>query len=184
MWRSDGAWGRARIRLVLEEYAQKNPYEFKAHIKEIKNSGRIRKIQIFSDLHRSYFEAQEMYNFMTNVICPDIRDITIMSENHDFYRLFKKPIYKGDFLKDIVRDNNKQEAADREIRAIERSITKIPTKSETWKSFQESLKRIKYTARHDTISWKNRQVQKAIKTLQNKMYDPDTENFKVISELQ
>lgn len=32
-----------------------------------------------ADLNATYFDAQEMYNFMANVICYEIGDITIMS---------------------------------------------------------------------------------------------------------
>lgn len=50
------------------------------------------------DLHATYFYAIHIYDFLENTIVPDITDITIMSSKMDFYRLFKKPSYEGDFL--------------------------------------------------------------------------------------
>jgi hypothetical protein len=66
------------------------------------------------DLHATYSDAQEMYDFMANVICREIGDITIMSDQRDFRRLFNKPVYEGDFLRQMFDWNFNQEAAERE----------------------------------------------------------------------
>ena len=44
-----------------------------------------------SDLHATYYDAQQMYDFMSNVMCKDLSEITIMSDKYDYFRLYKKP---------------------------------------------------------------------------------------------
>ena len=61
-------------------------------------TGEIKEVGIMGDLHATYFDAIHIYDFLENTIVPDITDITIMSSKMDFYRLFKKPSYEGDFL--------------------------------------------------------------------------------------
>jgi hypothetical protein len=51
-----------------------------------------------ADLHATKYDAESMYDFLANTICKDIQDITIMTPKLDFYRLFKKPVYEGDYL--------------------------------------------------------------------------------------
>ena len=85
-----------------------------------------------ADLNATYFDAQEMYDFMANVICYEIGDITIMSEQRDFYRLFKKPIYEGDFLREMFDWNLNREAREMETTKVDRNIIKSSTKGENW----------------------------------------------------
>ena len=60
--------------------------------------GKLAKKGFMANLHATYFDAKEMYDFMINVICKEIPDITLMCEPSDYYRLHTKPIYEGDYL--------------------------------------------------------------------------------------
>ena len=72
---------------------------------KVKNENRMQ------DLHATYKDATAMADFLYNVICLDIRDITIMSDQMDCHRLFPKPEFQGDFLKQMFDWNlNKKEA--------------------------------------------------------------------------
>ena len=44
--------------------------------------------QHYKDLHETYNDAQMMYDFMSDNICTDLSDITIMSSLRDFYRVY------------------------------------------------------------------------------------------------
>jgi hypothetical protein len=67
------------------------------------------------DLHATYHDATHIYDFLENTIIQDISDITIMSSKMDFYRLFKKPTYEGDFLQQMFDWNLNAEQAIREL---------------------------------------------------------------------
>ena len=67
-----------------------------------------------ADLHATYNDAISMYDFLENKICKDIRDITIMSEENDYYRLWKKPQYQGNFLSQMYDWNLNKDASDSE----------------------------------------------------------------------
>jgi hypothetical protein len=54
--------------------------------------------QGMADLHATKYDAESMYDFLANTICKDIQDITIMTQKLDFFRLFSKPVYEGDYL--------------------------------------------------------------------------------------
>lgn len=58
--------------------------------------------QGMGDLHATYNDAQYMYNFLSEKVCPNVSDITVMSDKSDFYHLYKKPTYEGDFLSQIL----------------------------------------------------------------------------------
>lgn len=46
-----------------------------------------------NDLHATNVDARAIYSFMTEMICKDLRDITIMSTESDYNKLVKKPDY-------------------------------------------------------------------------------------------
>jgi hypothetical protein len=46
-----------------------------------------------------------MYNFLEEVLCHDVCDISIMSTERDYHRLVKKPSYQGDFLRQMFTWN-------------------------------------------------------------------------------
>lgn len=70
------------------------------------------------DLHATKFDAAAMYDFLSNVVCKDLRDITIMSSELDFHRLFKKPEYQGDFLTQMFDWNLNEEFTTQEIKQV------------------------------------------------------------------
>lgn len=74
-------------------------------------SGEIREVGFMADLHATYFDAIAIYDFLEKTIIPNINDITIMSSKMDFYRLFKKPSYEGDFLSQMFDWNLNTEEA-------------------------------------------------------------------------
>jgi len=46
------------------------------------------------DLNATLSDATLMYEFLTDIVCNDIsKDITIMSSERDFWRVFEKPKY-------------------------------------------------------------------------------------------
>jgi hypothetical protein len=50
-----------------------------------------------------------MYDFMSDYICTDLSDITIMSSTRDFHRIFRKPKYQGDFMQQMFELNTSDE---------------------------------------------------------------------------
>lgn len=120
LWNDDNPekWGTSRKKLALEKYTRKNPKLKEALIEKMRLKGELEEKPVMNDLHATYFDAQEMYDFMANVICRDIRDITIMSEDRDFYRLFKKPVYEGDFLREMFDWNCNREASEKETTQV------------------------------------------------------------------
>ena len=44
--------------------------------------------QHYLNLHETYNDAQMMYDFMSDNICTDLSDITIMSSLRDFHRVY------------------------------------------------------------------------------------------------
>jgi hypothetical protein len=114
--------------------------------------------QGMADLHATYNDAQYMYNFLSEKICPNVSDITVMSTKSDFYHLYKKPTYKGDFLTQILDWNINPEGLNDERGRFEKSIKETdPTnaKSMSWDKFNKDvLKPIKYRAKHESRKWK------------------------------
>jgi len=78
--------------------------------------------QGMADLHATYNDAQFMYNFLSEKICPNVSDITVMSTKSDFYHLYKKPTYEGDFLTQILDWNINPEGLKDERERFETSI--------------------------------------------------------------
>jgi hypothetical protein len=76
------------------------------------------------DLHATYSDATYMYDFLINVSCMEIPDITIMSDKQDFYRLFQKPKYEGDFLTQMFDWNLNADQAELEGNIVNNSFLK------------------------------------------------------------
>jgi len=78
--------------------------------------------QGMADLHATYNDAQCMYDFLSEKVCPNVSDITVMGNKSDFYHLYKKPTYKGDFLTQILDWNINPEGLKDERARLETSI--------------------------------------------------------------
>ena len=129
-----------------------------------------------ADLNATYFDAQHMYDFLANVVCKDIRDITIMSEPRDFFRLFKKPVYEGDFLTQMFDWNCNHPAAELETEKVRKGMIAIKAEGESWESFKTSYNKVRYRARHETASWKRAKVVDTIERFKKFTYDPENDD--------
>ena len=83
-----------------------------------------------------------MYDFLANTICKDIQDITIMTPKLDFYRLFKKPVYEGDYLSQMFDWNLNTEFINKDKEEVIKEIAE--TKDVSWEVFKKDLEAIKY----------------------------------------
>lgn len=111
-----------------------NEWKEKFRLKE-ENKEKFDKIKakpVMADLHATYFDANSMYDFLSNVICKEIPDITIMSEKKDFHRLFQKPLYEGDFLSQMFDWNENHPAAEKELTFVRDELLKMDAKGETF----------------------------------------------------
>lgn len=54
------------------------------------------------DLHATFSDAKRMYNFLADIICNYIQEITVMCDLRDFHRVYDKPVYTGDFVRQII----------------------------------------------------------------------------------
>lgn len=121
---------------------------------------------LMPDMHSSFKDAERMYSFLTERVCNDITDITFMCEKRDYHRLIRKPVYEGDFLKQMFDWNNNKRAADEEehlLRAGMNSVSKKISDAPAWKDFRQSLEKVKYSAKHATRKYKRRLVEEEIK---------------------
>ena len=86
-----------------------------------------------------------MYNFMEEVLCHDVSDISIMSTERDYHRLVKKPSYQGDFLKQMFTWNEIDEQNDHHMRLVKEHFKENkPESDETWGSWERDVKKIKF----------------------------------------
>lgn len=98
--------------------------------------------QGMADLHATYNDAQYMYDFLHEKVCPNVSDITVMSKKSDFYHLFKKPTYEGDFFTQILDWNINPEGVKDETEKLHKSIIKVKpdkTKLESWDKFSQKV---------------------------------------------
>jgi len=73
-----------------------------------------------------------MYDFLSEKVCPNVSDITVMSRWDDFYHLYKKPTYKGDFLTQILDLNINSEGLKNERDKLNKFIKDTdPTNSKS-----------------------------------------------------
>jgi len=102
------------------------------------------------DLHATYKDATSMVDFLYNVICLDVRDITIMSDQMDYNRLFQKPEFQGDFLKQMFDWNLNKKEADMKTKKFHDAISvKEGQKSDdNWDEFEAKIAKAKFTAKH------------------------------------
>ena len=85
------------------------------------------------DLHATYNDATLMYEFLKNVVCNQFSDITIMSSERDFRRVFRKPKYQGDYLKQFFEWNCREENEKRNLLPLKQELKRTPVKTgETW----------------------------------------------------
>jgi hypothetical protein len=78
-----------------------------------------------------------------------------MSSKSDYFRLFKKPSYEGDFLTQMFDWNLNDEGLDKEATQLEQAIKLIPiAEEETWESLNNQISASKYKAKHDARRWK------------------------------
>lgn len=85
-----------------------------------------------------------------------------MSDKSDYYRLFEKPKYEGDFLKQMFDWNENASQKKREVGIVESSINGLDDDNETWDKFEKKLTDIKYKAKHDARSEKKKLVKTRI----------------------
>ena len=78
------------------------------------------------DLHATHDDARRMYAFLTNIICNDLSEITIMSDRRDFHRIFQKPQYSGDYLRQLFEWNFKKETEERSASRLEQELVRTP----------------------------------------------------------
>ena len=112
-----------------------------------------------ADLHATYNDAKYMYDFLEKNVCPNVSDITVMSKKSDFYHLFKKPTYEGDFFTQILDWNINPEGVKDETKKLHASIVKHnPHKTEKLESYDTFRKKVlmpsKYSAKHESRKWK------------------------------
>lgn len=107
-----------------------------------------------------------MYDFMSNYLCSSIQeDITIMCIKKDFPKIFKKPSYGGDFMKQLFDWNSIQEQDEYHTDRIKKGWNQHqPDKEENWDDFIETEKTIKYKAKYESRKWKKDHIEKSIKT--------------------
>jgi hypothetical protein len=105
---------------------------------------------LMEDLHATYNDATSMVDFLYNVICLDVRDITIMSDQMDYNRLFEKPEFQGDFLKQMFDWNLNKKEADMKTKEFHDAISvKEGQKSDdNWDEFEAKIAKAKFTAKH------------------------------------
>ena len=121
-----------------EEWVQKNkadPEKFKDWMTKFRDKKKFDKVKaksVMADLHATYFDANSMYDFLSNVVCKEIPDITIMSEKKDFHRLFKKPLYEGDFLSQMFDWNENHPAAEKESSHVREALLNSDALNETF----------------------------------------------------
>ena len=93
--------------------------------------------QHYANLHETYNDAKMMYDFMSDNICTDLSNITIMSYVRDFHRIYTKPKFQGDFMQQMFELNTCDEQDDYHMNLIKQSLQKQPvSKDETWDSFK------------------------------------------------
>jgi hypothetical protein len=86
-----------------------------------------------------------MYNFMEEVLCQDISDISIMSTELDFNRLVKKPKYQGDFLKQMFTWNEIDIQSENQMNLVKEHFKKNKqTNDENWNSWERDCNKIKF----------------------------------------
>jgi len=122
-------------------------------------------LQAMGDLHATYTDGKVMFDFLEEYVCKQVSDITVMSNKRDFYRLYSKPSYEGDFFSRIFDWNINPESLKLETDKIHRDVNKHPLpkaeepKVESWHDFNKKiLTKAKYKAKHETRKWKKQRV--------------------------
>ena len=89
-----------------------------------------------------------MYDFMSDYICTDLSDITIMSSTRDFHRIFRKPKYQGDFMQQMFELNTSDEQDEYHMNLVKKSLQEQAIyKDETWDSFKKLENKTKFETR-------------------------------------
>ena len=101
------AWRNRYIKLWERAYDKQHK---DARIDEIIDKKEVTEQQMMPDLHATFGDAKRMYNFLANIICNELQEITVMCDERDFYRTFDKPKYAGDFIRHMFEWNYKTEA--------------------------------------------------------------------------
>ena len=115
-----------------------------------------------------------MYNFMAEVLCHDMSDISIMSTERDYHRLVKKPSYQGDFLKQMFTWNEIDEYNDHQMRLFKEHFKENkPAKSETWNSWEFDSKKIKFKTKQIAKIKAKEEVVRKIEEFKNFEVDRD-----------
>jgi hypothetical protein len=77
-----------------------------------------------ADLNATYTDAKIMYDFLEKEACKNISDISVLCEKRDFYRLFSKPQYQGDYHTAIFDFNLNQQARDMEMKLLKEDLVR------------------------------------------------------------
>ena len=75
-----------------------------------------------TDLHATYSDASLMYDFLAVKVCQNVSDITVMSDKKDFFHLFEKPKYEGDFYTQIFDWNINKEGLQNEMTKLHKCV--------------------------------------------------------------
>ena len=86
---------------------------------------------------------------MEKQLCKSLQDITIMSSKLDYKRLFQKPKYGGDFMKQLFDWNTQKDQRADAFKEIKKAlIEEYPsTGDEQWDDFTMKTNTIKYSAK-------------------------------------
>lgn len=124
--------------------------------------------QRMDDLHATLTDAQKMYDFLQNVLCRDIRDITIMCNIEDFHRIAPRPKYAGDFYQQLFEWNYNKDAAANEVKLIKTELkNRKPEAEESWDDFKTVLAKSKWSVRPTAHEFMKRTVKEKIEYYRN-----------------
>lgn len=120
--------------------------------------------QAMGDLHACLSDSQKMYDFLQNIICRKVEDITIMCDLQDFGRIAQKPTYTGDFYPQLFEWNYTKITGKHEMGLVKQKLKDNydPSTTESWNDFQTSLNKIKWDVRPATHEWMKTKVKKDI----------------------
>jgi uncharacterized protein YlaN (UPF0358 family) len=83
-----------------------------------------------ADLHATKYDAESMYDLLSNNLCKKTEEITIMAQKLDYFRLFSKPVYERDYLTQMFDWNLNREFNAKEKKLISDAVIAKPKAGE------------------------------------------------------